>query len=309
MGINSRIYLDEKVENSDDHWSSDPFFYPCVVEDEDGNEDVVLFTHKELAKAYRRALRNTEDIPEDDADGLVAEYNFEGDISSSVEDVSGNENDSPLLSYPDMIAVAPEQISYSEGTAALLFFDKDTTEGAAYGGQCAFFEPRDESFRITCLAKVRVTTVPEEPTGQILEDEVCYLPFGFAGTNKDTDPIFGVGLTYNGKAYAAMRDNTGNSLIGFDPDYNSIGQPVEIPLTLHSSTPPDPQEFLTVVIEVDREVGAIHLDIGDGLITGFLDIPEEIGDLNFTNTTWYGLGVTSSKDGWEVMNWSFEFLE
>lgn len=62
--MDSKIYLNEKVDNQDRKFGSSNEYYPCRLEDEDGNDVNALFTKDQIATAVQRALRNPEDVPE-----------------------------------------------------------------------------------------------------------------------------------------------------------------------------------------------------------------------------------------------------
>ena len=59
----SRIKMDEKVENKERTFGSNPVYYPARVTLEDGTEKNALFTEGDVIQAVQRADRNPEDVP------------------------------------------------------------------------------------------------------------------------------------------------------------------------------------------------------------------------------------------------------
>lgn len=62
--MDSKMFLKEKVNNEDRKFGSTKEYFPCRIEDEEGNIINALFTEDQIATAVQRALRNPEDIPE-----------------------------------------------------------------------------------------------------------------------------------------------------------------------------------------------------------------------------------------------------
>jgi hypothetical protein len=65
--MESRIVIDEVVENKERKFGSDTKYYPCIIEISGilGYSENALFTRKQINEAIIRAERNPEDLPED----------------------------------------------------------------------------------------------------------------------------------------------------------------------------------------------------------------------------------------------------
>jgi len=65
--MESRIVIDEVVENTERKFGSDTKYYPCKIEISGklGYSENALFTRNQIDEAIERAERNPEDIPED----------------------------------------------------------------------------------------------------------------------------------------------------------------------------------------------------------------------------------------------------
>jgi hypothetical protein len=62
--MQSKIYLEEIVNNEERAFGSALEYYPVRIEDEDGNISNALLTQSQINKAILRANRNPEDVPE-----------------------------------------------------------------------------------------------------------------------------------------------------------------------------------------------------------------------------------------------------
>lgn len=63
MGINSKIFLSEEVENTERKFGSTTRYLPAYIVDEGENEVAAMFTEHEIRVAVERALENPEDMP------------------------------------------------------------------------------------------------------------------------------------------------------------------------------------------------------------------------------------------------------
>jgi hypothetical protein len=65
--MESRIVIDEVVENKERKFGSDTMYYPCEIEISGilGYSEHALFTRKQIDDAIIRAERNPEDLTED----------------------------------------------------------------------------------------------------------------------------------------------------------------------------------------------------------------------------------------------------
>lgn len=61
--VESKIVMDEEVENKDRTFGSCLSYFPAYVVMVDGKEVPALFTFDQLNDAMQRANRNTEDMP------------------------------------------------------------------------------------------------------------------------------------------------------------------------------------------------------------------------------------------------------
>lgn len=64
MGVKSRIYMDEQVDNKDRRFGSETTYYPVYVTRADGEEVEALFTINQIESAILRGKKNPEDMPE-----------------------------------------------------------------------------------------------------------------------------------------------------------------------------------------------------------------------------------------------------
>ena len=63
MGMDSIIYLKEKVENKERKFGSVLTYYPCTIEFGNGEKEKALFTKNQIEVALERGLDNPEDFP------------------------------------------------------------------------------------------------------------------------------------------------------------------------------------------------------------------------------------------------------
>ena len=63
MGIKSRMYLDEEVENTERIFGSTDRYLPVYFVDGDGNEVPGMFTEHAIRVAVETAAKNPEDMP------------------------------------------------------------------------------------------------------------------------------------------------------------------------------------------------------------------------------------------------------
>ncbi len=61
--MDSKIYLDEKVENRDRRFGSQLEYYPTKIVIQPGEMTSALFTKHQIDEAIARAERNPEDMP------------------------------------------------------------------------------------------------------------------------------------------------------------------------------------------------------------------------------------------------------
>lgn len=66
MSIESKIFLNEKVENTERKFGSALEYQPLYVVMADGSEVPAMFTIDAIEDAIDRASRNPEDVPEED---------------------------------------------------------------------------------------------------------------------------------------------------------------------------------------------------------------------------------------------------
>jgi aconitase A len=64
MDIESKLFLNEKVENQDRKFGSALEYQPLYVVMADGSEVPAMFTIDAIEEAIERAARNPEDMPE-----------------------------------------------------------------------------------------------------------------------------------------------------------------------------------------------------------------------------------------------------
>jgi len=62
--MKSKIHTEEVVENKDRRFGQALHYYPCHIEDKDGNIVNALFTDDQINDAIKRADENPEDITE-----------------------------------------------------------------------------------------------------------------------------------------------------------------------------------------------------------------------------------------------------
>ena len=62
--MDSKIIMEEFVENQDRKFGSQLMYYPCIVV-LDGEESPALFTANQIKEAKTRAQKNPEDVPGD----------------------------------------------------------------------------------------------------------------------------------------------------------------------------------------------------------------------------------------------------
>ena len=63
--MESKIMMDEAVDNKDRRFGSTNTYFPCMVKNQDGTTSNALFTIDQIITAVARANMNPEDIPED----------------------------------------------------------------------------------------------------------------------------------------------------------------------------------------------------------------------------------------------------
>lgn len=64
MSYDSKIYLNEIVENKQRKFGSQKVYYSCKIIFKDGTEEDSLFTKNQIEIALKRGLENKEDFPE-----------------------------------------------------------------------------------------------------------------------------------------------------------------------------------------------------------------------------------------------------
>lgn len=60
--MDSKILLNEVVENKDRKFGANPQYYPCTIVGEDGTELKALFTGSDISDAIKRGIDNPEDF-------------------------------------------------------------------------------------------------------------------------------------------------------------------------------------------------------------------------------------------------------
>ena len=63
--MDSKIEMNEMVENKSRKFGSNLNYYPAYIYDEEGNKHEALFTADQLETAMERAQSNPEDMPEE----------------------------------------------------------------------------------------------------------------------------------------------------------------------------------------------------------------------------------------------------
>ena len=58
-----KIYLSEKVDNTERKFGAANEYFPVKIQDSDGYVTWAMFTETEIKKATERAMKNKEDIP------------------------------------------------------------------------------------------------------------------------------------------------------------------------------------------------------------------------------------------------------
>lgn len=64
MVYESKINLQEYVDNKERKFGSINTYYPCKIVFNDGTEEEALFTRNQIEVALKRGLTNPEDFPE-----------------------------------------------------------------------------------------------------------------------------------------------------------------------------------------------------------------------------------------------------
>ena len=60
--MKSKIYQSEKVENKDRKFGAQPYYFPAMMHDDNGDTIPALFTQDQIQVAIDRAGRNHEDF-------------------------------------------------------------------------------------------------------------------------------------------------------------------------------------------------------------------------------------------------------